>query len=156
MSCKGNCCEDIHTLHAELTHQAAEVSFPTEYNYNGSNASIVGIASGSVQSVIEDYISKVGIPVKHELLNDQTGCNLHFRTEYEFIPGSLEVFLSGINLNGNQSDPRRDFTVDPDNQGFTIEIDPLDRERLNAPPQGGEPFHVNYNRRIAFNTFGGS
>ena len=61
-----------------------------------------------------------------------------------FVEGSLEVYLSCLHLNGNQTDTERDLLYLPDNSGFIIVLDPEDRWRLNRPPLQDEPLLINY------------
>ena len=81
--------------------------------------------------------------------------NLEYFLPDEYIAGTLEVFLSGNRLNGDQSDPDRDYTEDSTAKRFIIELDPENQHRLNAPPFQGEGFIVNYRKRITFSTKGG-
>lgn len=67
------------------------------------------------------------------------GVNLEFTAPDKFDPKSLEVFLSGINL-----EPITDFVIQPDNKTFEIVLEPNDGGRLNCPPQKDEPFRINY------------
>ena len=151
-------CEDIHTLHAALVHAAAEIQFSLEYPNGTETATITDIGERNLQAVLESYFSQLGIPILHEIPTGDRGCpgDVVFVTEYEFIPGTLQVVLSGMVLNGNQDDPRRDFTILPDNKSFRIESDPSDSDRLNAVPGDRETFFVNYRKRITFNTMGGA
>ena len=155
--CGNRSCDDIFTLHAALNHAATEIQFALNYLNGTDQANITDIDKHNVQQILERYFSIWGIPIQHEIpdgLKDKI--NLHYRTEFEFIPGSLQVILSGVELNGNQSDPERDFTVDGDNKGFTLVLAPNAAHRLNSPPRQYEPLHVNYLKRITFNTKGGS
>jgi len=76
---------------------------------------------------------KNGVNLDYVLPNNET-----------FLEGSLNVFLSGIHLNGNQLDIDKDFEVYPDNSGFTILIDPSKSYRLNAPPKCMESLLISY------------
>lgn len=156
--CKSATCEDIFTLHAALIHSASDVQFAIQYTNGTGPAIITDIDQRNVQTALESYFSQVGIPVLHEIPGGSRGCpgDVVFTTEYEFIPNSLQVILSGILLNGNQDDPARDFTILPGNQSFQIELDPTHRERLNSVPGQDETFFVNYRKRITFNTRGGT
>lgn len=86
--------------------------------------------------------------------------NLLYTTEFEFIPDSLEVYLSGIRLNGDQNDPERDFDIITtganENKGFQLRIEPNKYWRLNGPPLQNESLIVNYNKLVTFNTKGGN
>lgn len=156
MPCCG--CEDIHTMHAPLIHAAAEIQFALEYLNGGDPASITDIDKRNVQAALESYFSKCGVPVTHEIpIGDKNRQNLEFETEFEFIPGTLQVVLSGMLLNGNQSDPARDFEVDTSTyKKFTLLLAPNDASRLNSPPRQYETLFVNYRKRITFNTIGGT
>ena len=91
--CKSSCCEDIITLHAALIHAASEIQFALDYDNNGLPASITDIGVNNVQQVLEKYFSKLGIPVLHEIPAGDIGCpgDNTFTTEFEYIPGSLQV-----------------------------------------------------------------
>lgn len=149
-------CEDIFTLHAPLIHRATEIIFKLAYDNDGDPATITDLPEGkNVQRVLEAYFSRVGIPVQNEIpTGDQNNINLTYTTSNEFLPDSLEVYLSGLKLV-----PGLDFdiiTTGPNtNKGFVIKLDPNDSIRLNCPPQQGEPLTVNYEKRITFNTKGG-
>lgn len=155
MPCCG--CEDIWTQHAPLIHPAADIQFILNYMNGGNPASITDIDRRNVQAALESYFSQTGIPIKHELpAGAKNNLNLDYETQFEFIPGTLEVVLSGISLNGNQADPRKDFVVAAGNKGFTILLEPNDPDRLNSPPRQFETLFVNYRKRITFNTIGGT
>jgi len=98
-------CEDIFSFHAELIHKAADVQQQTQYQNGANTAQIIDVVGGNVQRFLENLLSKTGLPIKNEIpsgnLDNQ---NLLYTTEFEFIPDSLEVYLSGIMLNGNQDD----------------------------------------------------
>lgn len=155
MPCCG--CEDIWTQHAPLIHAAADIQFILNYLNSGDPASITDINQKNVQAALESFFSQTGIPIKHEIpVGDKNNQNLTYETAFEFIPGTLEVVLSGMMLNGNQSDPRRDFVVTAGNKGFTLLLMPNDPDRLNSPPRQFETLFVNYRKRITFNTIGGT
>lgn len=61
-----------------------------------------------------------------------------------FVDGKLEVYLSGLHLNGNQNDPERDFEYLPDRTGFVILIEPNKYWRLNTPPMQFESLEITY------------
>lgn len=61
-----------------------------------------------------------------------------------FKEGKLNVYLSCLRLNGDQSDPKRDFDYFPDRSGFTLRLDPEDRWRLNCPPLQDESLLIDY------------
>ena len=151
------CREDIHSLHAELIHKARDIQFQINYDNNGNPASITCIGEKNVQFALESFFSKNGLPIKNELpVGIKNNVNLTYIVVDEYIPGSLEVFLSGTKLNGNQADPDRDYDEDPINSMFVIRLDVEKRFRLNAPPQQDEGLYVNYSKRITFNTKGGT
>lgn len=152
-----DCNKDIITLHAELIHKARDIQFQIAYDNAGNPATIIDIGKRNVQFALESYWAKVGIPRKNIIpggvLNNS---NLLFTTPEEFIPGTLEVFLSDFKLNGNQADPERDYTEFVTNNGFQIHLDPSKSYRLNSPPKQFESLHVNYSKRITFDTKGGT
>jgi len=150
MAC--GCESEIHTLHAELIHPARDIQFQIAYTNGVLPATITDIDQKNVQSALESYFSQLGIPIKSEVpVGTKNNVNLEYETEFEFIPDSLEVFLSGMKLI-----PAVDYIEHLDFQGFTVLVDPQDRYRLNRAPQQGEGLEVNYNKRITFNTKGGS
>lgn len=155
------CDNDIFTLHAPLIHKARDVEFQFHYENGVATAFIADINEKNVQFALEKYFSLVGIPVVNEIPIGSKDCvNLTFLTAYEFIPNTLEVNLSGIKLNGNQSDTHRDYDVITSgvntNRGFTLRLEPNDPNRLNCPPFKDEPLTVSYAKRITFNTKGGT
>ena len=153
----GGCREDIHSLHAELIHKARDIQFQITYDNNGNPASIICIDNKNVQFALESFFGQVGLPVNNELpVGLKNNVNLTYSVDSEYIPGSLEVFLSGIKLNGDQSDPDRDYDEDPSNSMFVLRLNGEKRFRLNAPPQQDEGLYVNYSKRITFNTKGGT
>ena len=100
-------CDDIVTLHASLIHAAADIQFQLRYKNGVLDAEITDINdpnnNTNVQKAIESYLSKVGIPIKGEYpVGVKNNINLTFTTLNEFIPETLEVFLSGYKLNGDQ------------------------------------------------------
>jgi hypothetical protein len=137
-------------------HAAAEIQFALAYTNGTDPATIIDIDQKNVQAALESYFSKVGIPITELALGVKNCVNVSFTTTHEFIPGSLQVILSSIDLNGIQTDPNRDFDVHPDNKSFTLLLDPTKPYRLNAPPRCGETLFVRYNKRITFNTRGGT
>ncbi len=156
-----NKCEDIFSLHAELIHKAADVQMQTEYLNGILPAEIIDIFGGNVQRFLESWLSKTGLPIKNETPTGlRNSTNLLFTTEFEFIPGSLEVYLSGNLLNGDQLDPDRDYNViitGPNSyKSFELILNPNSPERLNTPPFQDENFKISYNKRVTFNTKGGT
>jgi hypothetical protein len=86
--------------------------------------------------ILEEYIRRNVIP--DGLRN---GVNLEYTVPggEKFIPGTLEVFLSGLKLT-----PLLDFVEKVDGTGFTIILEPENPWRLNIPPQQFEPLTMNY------------
>jgi hypothetical protein len=157
----GKCKEDIWTEHAPLIHDADDITFQTEYTNGTLPAEITDYEGKNVQRFIEDWLSKTGLPVKDETPGGaQNNGNLYYTTQFEFIPDSLEVYLSCNRLNGDQSDPDRDYdviTTGPDAyKAFQLRLNPNRPEALNRPPLQYENFKVDYNKRVTFNTKGGN
>lgn len=158
----GKCKDDIHTLHAELIHKAADIQFQLDYTNGINPASITDLPNGkNVQRLLEQYFSKVGIPILNELpAGAKNHVNLTFQTAFEFVPGTLEVFLSGLKLNGDQADPDRDYNVTTAGPNaykeFVLILAPNKHHALNTPPMQNEGLYVNYAKRITFNTKGGT
>lgn len=155
-----NDCEDIIDLHAPLIHKAADIETQIAYD-NGGNPATIGLSGKNAQRILEEYWSLVGIPIKGEQpIGSKDSVNLTYTTANEFIPATLEVFLSGLKLNGDQSDPDRDYdiiSVGPNtNKGFTLRLDINKPHMLNAPPFQNEGLYVNYGKRITYNTKGGN
>lgn len=158
MSCK----DDIHTLHAELIHKAADIQFQLEYNNAGTPATIECLDQGkNVQKVLEQYFGLVGIPQMNVIpAGLKNRVNIEYIVSDEFIPETLTVYLSDGKLNGNQSDPDRDFDIistgSNKNKGFTLRLDPSKGHRLNDAPHQDESLECNYSKRITFNTKAGT
>jgi hypothetical protein len=158
----GKCKDDIHTLHAELIHKAADIQFQLAYLNGLDPATITDLPNGkNVQRLIEQYFSKVGIPILNEIPGGiKNNVNLVYTTAFEFVPGTLQVFLSGLKLNGDQLDPDRDYDVTTVGlnayKEFTIILAPNKHEGLNSPPKQKEPLYVTYGKRITFDTKGGT
>lgn len=156
------CCNvDIFTEHAPLIHKAREIQFQLGYDNGGDPASITDIDKRNVQFALESYWSKVGIPVVNEIPSGaKNRVNLVYETADEFVPNTLEVFLSGLKLNGVQTDPERDYTVTTVGplafKQFTIVLAPGSAHRLNKAPYQDEPLLVSYGKRITFDTKGGT
>lgn len=157
-------CEDIITLHAPLIHPAVDIQFQLQYKNGVLDAELKCLGTGAnsnVQRILENYFSQVGIPVKHEIpTGSKNSVNLTYVMANEFIPGTEEVFLSGIRLNGNQADLDRDYDIISTgvnkNKGFVLRLEGNKAYRLNAPPFQDEGLYVNYAKRITFNTIGGT
>ena len=97
-------CEDIIDLHAPLIHKAADIETQIAYDNAGSPATI-DLNGKNAQRILEEYWSLVGIPVKGEQPTGlKNSTNLTYTTADDFIPATLEVFLSGVKLNGDQGD----------------------------------------------------
>lgn len=149
-------CDDIIDLHAPLIHKAADVQFQTAYDNGGTPATVIDINHNNTQKALESYFSQVGVPIKNELpTGTKNSINLTFITASEFIPATLEVFLSGVHMN-----PGTDFDIistGPNaNKSFILKLAPNDANRLNVPPFQDEPLTVNYGKRITFDTKGGT
>jgi hypothetical protein len=155
-------CDDIIDLHAPLIHKAADVETQLNYKNGLLDAEIICLDGGkNVQKFLEKFLSLNGVPIVGEQpAGVKNNVNLIYTTADEFIPETLEVFLSGIKLNGDQTDPDRDYTITTvganANKEFTIELNPANQHRLNQPPQQNEALYVNYGKRITFNTKGGT
>lgn len=118
--------------------QASNVIFDT--------TNIVGVSGNDFQTFIENLLSQTGLPIINEVpIGARNHVNVSYQTLYEFIPGSLEVFLGDLKMT-----PGDDYSVSGNNQGFGFIIDAGDRSRLNKPPTDSEDLLVNYNRRIIF------
>ena len=148
---------DIHTFHAELVHAAVDVPFALAYLNGILPATITDINQKNVQRVLEKYFSIAGIPIVNERPGGaKNGVNLVYTTAVEFVEGSLEVWLSGLKLNGDLTDADRDYSPNLTNDGFTIHIDAAKPHRLNRAPRQFESLLVSYRKRITFNTKGGT
>lgn len=79
-------------------------------------------------------------------IGDKNNQNLIFilPNSETFVYGQLEVYLSGLHLNGDQSDPDRDYNYLPDLNGFEIILRSNNRWGLNRPPLQGEPLTITY------------
>lgn len=153
----GCCDQDIHTLHAELTHKAREIQFQLAYTNGVDPAEIIVFTQKNVQGFIEELLGIAGIPVRREIPGGlKNNTNVTFTTAYEFIPGSLVVCLSGLDMIGVSSSLDKDYVELPDNQSFAFLIDPSKSHRLNCPPLQNEPLTVSYLRRVTYNTKGGT
>lgn len=153
----GCCDQDIHTLHAELIHKAREIQFQLAYQNGVDPAEIIVFTQKNVQGFIEELLGIAGIPVRKEIPSGlKNNTNVTFTTAYEFIPGSLVVCLSGLDMNGVSASSDKDYVELPDMQSFAFLIDPSQGHRLNCPPQQSESLHVSYLRRVTFDTKGGT
>ena len=157
------CGFDIHTEHAPLVHKARDIRFQDAYTNGLLAALITDIGNGNLQASLEAYFSKVGIPiVGEEPLEPKNNSNLIFTTEYEFIPETLEVYLSGFLLDGDPSntDPLRHYDIVTSGPNAYKEINFLIQPNveggLKKPPLQFESLSFNYAKRITFNTKGGT
>lgn len=153
-------CEDIIDLHAPLIHKAVDIETQIAYDNQGAAATI-SLNSKNVQRMLEEYWSLAGIPIRGEQpIGVKNSSNLIYISAFEFIPATLEVFLSGVKLNGKQSDPDRDYDIisigTNTNKGFILKVNVNKAHALNAPPFQYESLYINYNKRITFNTKGGN
>jgi len=109
-------------------------------------SNISGITGNNAQEFLENFLSLNGLPVVNEIPGGIKNClNLEFTTAYEFISGTLEVYLGNLKLA-----PGVDYTEAGNKQGFTVIIDANDRTRLNKAPMDSEDILVNYGRRVIF------
>jgi len=107
---------------------------------------VVGVSGDNSEEFLFNYLSLVGIPIKHEIPGGAVNCsNLNFTTQYEFIPGTIQVWLDG-----NKLEFGVDYIETTDNMGFTILLDPNDRNRLHSAPKDSERITISYCRRIIF------
>ena len=153
-------CEDIIDLHAPLIHKAADIETQIAYD-NSGNPATIDLNGKNAQRILEEYWSLVGIPIKGELPTGlRNSTNLTYLSNAEFIPATLEVFLSGLKLNGDQTDPSRDYDIITiglnANKGFVLKLDTNNANRLNSPPFQEEALSINYGKRITYNTKGGN
>lgn len=140
MSCN---CETIHTLHAALVHALAEIQVDlTQVD------AVLHPPNANAQEFLEKYLSLAGLPVKNEVpTGARDNVNVDYGTAFEFIPGTLEVFVDGRKLTpGAGLDVVENLTFN----GFTILINAGDGNRLNSPIQQTEDLLVNYSRRVIF------
>lgn len=158
-----SCGQDIHTLHAELIHKARDIQFQLAYKNGTLDASIIDINNKNVQSVLESYFSKVGIPIIAETpIGNKNNSNLVFRSNYQFIPETLQVFLSGFPMAGDptNTNPLRNFNITTTGtyafKEITFIIAPNVEGGLSKPPLQFEDLFFNYSKRITFNTKGGN
>jgi hypothetical protein len=107
---------------------------------------IVGITGSNSQLFLENFLGLNGLPVVNEIPTGDKNCiNLDYSTDFEFIPNTLEVFLSGIKLEINI-----DYTENVGNQGFTVILNTANGSRLNKAPMPNESLTVNYSRKVIF------
>lgn len=137
------CCETIHTLHVALVHALAEIQADL------SNISpVLHPVNANAQELIEKYLTLAGLPVKNEVPVGLTNnVNLAYDTAFEFIPGSLEVFVDGRKLTPGVG---KDYVENATFDGFDILINASASNRLNSPVMQSEELLVNYLRRVIF------
>lgn len=141
MGCGG--CETIHTAHAALVHALAEIQIDLT-----RISSVLHPTNANAQEFLELYLTLAGLPVKNEVPAGATNnLNLAYGTAFEFIPGTLEVFVDGRKLTGGIG---KDYVENVNFDGFDILINADDGNRLNSPIQQTEELVVNYHRRVIF------
>lgn len=148
-------CKDIFTEHAPLIHSASDIETQLNYTNGTQSAQITDLPSGkNVQKLLEAYFSKVGIPIQETPTGAVDNSNLVYRTSFEFIPGSLEVFLDGDKLDFDEFN----VTTTGTNKykEFTIVLHGNGSNKIRKAPIFGEEITVKYNKRITFNTHGGT
>lgn len=86
------------------------------------------------------------------LIGDKNNVNLVFETPDEFIPGTEEIVLEGIDLNGDTTDPNKDYSVTTTgakaNREITLIVDTNVKNQIHSPPKQKESLLANYQRRI--------
>jgi len=82
-------------------------------------------------------------------VGDIDGINVDFTLpdDDQYIPGTLEVFLSGQKLCGDQSNPGRDYDENVDMKSFRILVDGESPFGQNVPPCDGEGIEIRYYRK---------
>jgi len=109
-------------------------------------SSVSGVSGDNSQEFIFNYLEIAGIPIKNEVAGGSLNCNnLLFTILFEAIPGTIEVWLDGNKLENGV-----DYLESVDNKGFTILLDPNDRNRLHSAPKDNERITVSYCRRVIF------
>jgi hypothetical protein len=107
---------------------------------------IVGVSGDDFQTFIENYLSIAGLPIVNEVpIGVRNAVNVSYQTQYEFVSGSLEVFLGDLKMK-----PVLDYAVSGNQQGFGFILDAGNGSRLNRPPTDLEDLLVNYRRRIVY------
>ena len=134
--------EDIAETNAEtladntdaIMSQILQIMFGTEAGHRWSDVPPLTLID----------IANAGIPVKNEVPGGARDCaNLAFTTAFEFVPGTLEVYLDGRKMT-----PGLDYNEDIGFQSFTFLLNPNDKNRLKVAPKDSEDILVNYCRRI--------
>jgi len=86
-----------------------------------------------------------GVLVKNVTPTGAIDCdNIDYTVPDEFVPGTLEIWLDGIKLDGNQ------FTENLDHKGFQLVIDPNNKNGLQEPVSPSESLSVNYCKKVVF------
>lgn len=107
---------------------------------------VIGVSGDNSQEFLFNYLEIVGIPVKNEIPEGALNCsNLIFTIQYEAIAGTIEVFLDG-----NKLESGVDFLEAVNLMGFTILLEPNERNRLHSAPKDSERITVRYCRRVIF------
>ena len=85
--------------------------------------------------------------------------NLVYETPDEFIPGTEEILLEGITLNGDVLDPIRDYDVTlvgaNAHKEITLRLESNVRNQIHSPPKQGESLHAAYQTRVVCSVMGG-
>ena len=87
--------------------------------------------------VITDFITVNEIPI-----GVKNCLNNSFETQYNFIMGTLEIYIDGNKIDSDN------FIENIDLKGFTFLIDETDSKKLNRPIMNTETLSVNYLRSI--------
>ena len=107
---------------------------------------IVGVSGDNFQIFMENFLSINGLPIVNEVpIGARNSVNVSYQTQYEFVSGSLEVFLGDLKMA-----PIFDYGVSGNQQGFGFILNADDGSRLNKPPTELEDLLVNYRRRIVY------
>lgn len=69
--------------------------------------------------------------------------NLFYATAYPFISDTIKIRIDGKNI-----DPI-DYQIGPDNQSFTLVLDPTNSDRLNRPLRANESLKIDYIKKPA-------
>ena len=155
-----DCDKCIHTLHAPLIHKARDIQYQSDYKNGSLDAEIIDVAHHNLQFALESYFSQVGIPIIDDnVIGEQNRVNTIYETNYEFIPDTLDVFLSGDKMVRDVD--FQEVLVDIGGgdwrwKGFEFLLNTNDPGRLNIAPKENESLRVNYLKRITFNTKGGT
>jgi len=108
-------------------------------------SNISGVSGGNAQLFLENLLELTGIPIKNEFPIGKKNCsNLLYETTFEFIPGTLEVFLDG-----NKLTQGLDYAENVDHKGFSILLSSA-TNRLSSAPKFDEDLVVSYCRKVIF------